>query len=100
MAILFDWYENPVSPDQPKKKRFLPGIAYNGQVDTDEMRSKIQSRCTLNEVDVTAVLDALSQVMGRRSWDKDGRCLGRHRLFLSHADCYGRYSRRHIHDGI
>lgn len=64
MAILFDWYENPVSPDQPKKKRFHPRIAYNGQVDTDEMRSKIQSRCTLNEVDVTAVLDALSQVMG------------------------------------
>ena len=62
MAILFDWYENPVSPDQPKKKRFHPRIAYNGQVDTDEMRSKIQSRCTLNEVDVTAVLDALSQV--------------------------------------
>ena len=51
MAILFDWYENPVSPDQPKKKRFHPRIAYNGQVDTDEMRSKIQSRCTLNEVD-------------------------------------------------
>ena len=64
MAILFDWYENPVSPDQPKKKRFHPRIAYNGQVDTDEMRSKIQSRCTLNEVDVTAVLDALSQVIG------------------------------------
>lgn len=48
MAILFDWYENPVSPDQPKKKRFHPRIAYNGQVDTDEIRSKIQSRCTLN----------------------------------------------------
>ena len=64
MAILFDWYENPVSPDQPKKKRFHPRIAYNGQVDTDEIRSKIQSRCTLNEVDVRAVLDALSQVMG------------------------------------
>ena len=87
MAILFDWYENPVSPDQPKKKRFHPRIAYNGQVDTDEMRSKIQSRCTLNEVDVTAVLDALSQVMAGSS--------GRHRLFLPHADCYGRDSRRH-----
>lgn len=47
-----------------RRKRFHPRIAYNGQVDTDEMRSKIQSRCTLNEVDVTAVLDALSQVMG------------------------------------
>lgn len=64
MAILFDWYENPVSPEQPKKKRFHPRIVYNGQVDTDEIRERIQSRCTLNEVDVAAVLDALSQVMG------------------------------------
>lgn len=47
-----------------EEKKIPPRIAYNGQVDTDEMRSKIQSRCTLNEVDVTAVLDALSQVMG------------------------------------
>ena len=90
MAILFDWYENPVSPDQPKKKRFHPRIAYNGQVDTDEMRSKIQSRCTLNEVDVTAVLDALSQVMGEELGE--GRQV---HLFLPHADCYGRDSRRH-----
>lgn len=64
MPILFDWYENPVSPEQPKKKRFHPRIIANGQVDTDELRSRIQSRCTLNEVDVAAVLDALSQVMG------------------------------------
>lgn len=64
MAILFDWYENPVSPDKPKKKRFHPRIIANGQVDTEELRSRIQARCTLNEVDVTAVLDALSQVMG------------------------------------
>ena len=86
MAILFDWYENPVSPDQPKKKRFHPRIAYNGQVDTDEIRSKIQSRCTLNEVDVRAVLDALSQVMGEELGE--GRQI--HLVFLSHADCYGR----------
>ena len=72
MAISFDWYENPVSPDQPKKKRFHPRIAYNGQVDTDEIRSKIQSRCTLNEVDVRAVLDALSQVMGEELGDGIG----------------------------
>ena len=64
MAILFDWYENPVSPDKPKKKRFHPRIIANGRIDTNELRSRIQSRCTLNEVDVTAVLDALSQVMG------------------------------------
>jgi len=64
MAISFDWYENPVSPDKPEEKRFHPRIIANGQIDTKDLRSRIQSRCTLNEVDVTAVLDALSQVMG------------------------------------
>lgn len=64
MAISFDWYENPVSPDKPEEKRFHPRIIANGQIDTKNLRSRIQSRCTLNEVDVTAVLDALSQVMG------------------------------------
>lgn len=64
MAISFDWYENPVSPDKPDEKRFHPRIIANGQIDTKDLRSRIQSRCTLNEVDVTAVLDALSQVMG------------------------------------
>ena len=64
MAISFDWYENPVSPDKPEEKRFHPRIIANGQIDTKDLRSRIQSRCTLNEVDVTAVLDAISQVMG------------------------------------
>lgn len=64
MAISFDWYENPVSPDKPEEKRFHPRIIANGQIDTKDLRSRIQSRCTLNEVDATAVLDALSQVMG------------------------------------
>ena len=64
MAISFDWYENPVSPDKPEEKRFHPRIIANGQIDTKDLRSRIQSRCTLNELDVTAVLDALSQVMG------------------------------------
>ena len=64
MALSFDWYENPVSPDKPEEKRFHPRIIANGQIDTKDLRSRIQSRCTLNEVDVTAVLDALSQVMG------------------------------------
>ena len=66
MAISFDWYENPVSPDKPEEKRFHPRIIANGQIDTKDLRSRIQSRCTLNEVDVTAVLDALSQVMGEQ----------------------------------
>ena len=69
MAISFDWYENPVSPDKPEEKRFHPRIIANGQIDTKDLRSRIQSRCTLNEVDVTAVLDALSQVMGEELYE-------------------------------
>ena len=69
MAISFDWYENPVSPDKPEEKRFHPRIIANGQIDTKDLRSRIQSRCTLNEVDVTAVLDALSQVMGEELFE-------------------------------
>lgn len=64
MAILFEWYENPVAPDKPAKKRFHARIIYNGKVSTKELRAKIQQRCTLTETDVTAVLDALSHVMG------------------------------------
>ena len=64
MAISFDWYENPVSPDKPEEKCGAGRVIANGQIDTKDLRSRIQSRCTLNEVDVTAVLDALSQVMG------------------------------------
>ena len=79
MAISFDWYENPVSPDKPEEKRFHPRIIANGQIDTKDLRSRIQSRCTLNEVDVTAVLDALSQVMGEEL------CEGRQ----VHLDCIG-----------
>ena len=46
MAISFDWYENPVSPDKPEEKRFHPRIIANGQIDTKDLRSRIQSRCT------------------------------------------------------
>lgn len=64
MSITFDWYENPAPADQEKEKTFHPRIVVNGQTDTKELRRLIQTRCTLNEVDVAAVLDALSQVMG------------------------------------
>lgn len=40
MAISFDWYENPVSPDKPEEKRFHPRIIANGQIDTKDLRSR------------------------------------------------------------
>ncbi|WP_455592309.1 HU family DNA-binding protein [Bacteroides sp.] len=64
MAILFEWYENPVAPDESAEKRFHARIIYNGRVNTKEIQSRIQARCTVTGTDVTAVLDALSHVMG------------------------------------
>lgn len=69
MAIHFEWYETPVAPDQPDKKRIHPRITLNGRTSTGELRYKIQRRCSLTETDVSAVLDALSHIMGEELGD-------------------------------
>ena len=71
MAIHFEWYENPVPPNQPDEKKLHARITYNGKIGTDYVRRKIQERCSLTETDVTAVLDALSHVLGQEL--SDGR---------------------------
>ena len=58
MAILFEWYENPVPNDQTDPKTIHARITLNGKVGTDEIRHKIQARSSLTETDVSAVLDA------------------------------------------
>lgn len=73
MAISFDWYENPVSPDKPEEKRFHPRIIANGQIDTKDLRSRIQSRCTLNEVDVTACWTHYHKLWVKNC-AKEGKC--------------------------
>lgn len=66
MAILFDWYEDPRPSDKQQGEKTLhPRIKYNGSTGTDTIRRLIQERCSLTETDVTAVLDALSHVMGQ-----------------------------------
>ena len=65
MAILFEWYENPVAPNQSQEETKLHArITLNGKTGTDRLRRKIQERCSLTETDVSAVLDALSHAMG------------------------------------
>ena len=65
MAILFEWYENPVAPNQSQEETKLHArITLNGKKGTDRLRRKIQERCSLTETDVSAVLDALSHAMG------------------------------------
>lgn len=65
MAILFDWYEDPRPSDKEEEEKTLhPRIRYNGSTGTDTLRRRIQERCSLTETDVSAVLDALSHIMG------------------------------------
>lgn len=66
MAILFDWYENPKPAEKQQEEKTLhPRLRLNGSTDTHDLRRRIQERCSLTETDVTAVLDALSHVMGQ-----------------------------------
>lgn len=66
MAIRFEWYENPVTTDQAEeesKKHYHARPTLNGRADTDYIAAQIQRRCSLTDIDVAAVLDALSSVM-------------------------------------
>lgn len=65
MAILFDWYETPKPADkQGEEKTLHPRIKLNGSTGTDVLRRRIQEHSSLTETNVTAVLDALSHIMG------------------------------------
>lgn len=70
MAILFDWFEDPWPADKQQEEKTLhPRIKLNGCVGTEVLRRRIQERCSLTETDVSAVLDALSHIMGEELAD-------------------------------
>lgn len=70
MPILFDWFEDPQPADKQQEEKTLhPRIKLNGSVGTDVLRRRIQARCSLTETDVSAVLDALSHIMGEELAD-------------------------------
>ena len=74
MAILFDWYELPEPKDKQREEKILhPRIRLNGSTTTDELRRRIQERSSLTETDVSAVLDALSHVIGGKTSPRGGR---------------------------
>ena len=77
------------STERPDEKKLHARITYNGKVGTDYVRRKIQERCSLTETDVTAVLDALSHVLGRTG-RRTPSASGRDRLFSSYAEMYRR----------
>lgn len=89
MAILFDWYELPEPKDKQREEKILhPRIRLNGSTTTDELRRRIQERSSLTETDVSAVLDALSHVMGK-TLPRAAGASGRYRLFSSRTDEHG-----------
>lgn len=89
MAILFDWYENPKSPEQQGEENTLhPRLRLNGKVSTAQLRARIQKHCTLTETDVVAVLDALSRAMGRGVGGRQTGASGRHRFLPSQPGEY------------
>lgn len=48
MAILFEWYENPVAPNQPQEETKLHArITLNGKTGTDRLRRKISTNWCL-----------------------------------------------------
>ena len=68
MPIRFEWYENPDSENKGKK-RYHARPVLNGRVETPELARAIQERCSLNEIDANAALDALSRVLGEHLRD-------------------------------
>lgn len=89
MAILFDWYENPKSPEQQGEENTLhPRLRLNGKVSTAQLRARIQKHCTLTETDVVAVLDALSRAMGEELAGRQTGASGRHRFLPSQPGEY------------
>ena len=88
MAILFDWYENPKSPEQQGEENTLhPRLRLNGKVSTAQLRARIQKHCTLTETDVVAVLDALT-CHGRGVGGRQTGASGRHRFLPSQPGEY------------
>ena len=70
MAIRFEWYENPTSPDdEDKEKHYHARPTLNGKIGTDSIAAQIQRRCSLTDIDVAAVLDALSHIVAEQLQD-------------------------------
>ncbi len=64
MAIIYDLYRTPMPEDQKNKERYHARPVNNGSITTREIAEKICVRCSLTPVDVSAVLHALSDIMG------------------------------------
>ncbi len=82
MSITYDLYRTPMPEDEKNKVRYHARPVNNGSLETHEIAEKISERCSLTPTDVTAVLHALSDVVGEAL--NDGRRVHLERLGYFH----------------
>lgn len=94
MAIHFERYENRYRRTAGREK--APCTHHvQWKIGTDYVRRKIQERCSLTETtDVTAVLDALSHVVGQGAGWRSPSAPGRDRLFHPTLKCIEGWRKR------
>lgn len=63
MTAIYDFYKNPKQKDSTEKTRYHARVVTNQTISTDELASKIHTRCTVTTADVKAVLTSLSDVI-------------------------------------
>lgn len=75
MAILYDWYENPVSPTI-RRERFASPHFLNGKVGTDKLCRMIHGRSSLSVGDVKMRSRCLPKFVVK-NYVKDARYISR-----------------------
>ena len=63
MAAQYDFYKNPPSQKDPKKKSLHPRIVSFNTTTPQELATLVQDRCSATTADVSLVLDALRSVL-------------------------------------
>lgn len=62
MSLLYEFYRNPQS-DENEKRKYHPRVITTGRVDTEQLARDIQQSCSLTRSDVKGVLAALADKM-------------------------------------
>ena len=86
MAILFEWYENPVPNDQTDPKTIHARITLNGKVGTDEIRHKIQATQFADRDGCIGSTRCTIAYNGRRIGGRTASTSGRHRILPSYTE--------------
>lgn len=64
MSLLYEFYRNPQS-DENEKRKYHPRVITTGRVDTEQLARDIQQSCSLTRSDVKGMLAALADKMAQ-----------------------------------